>query len=69
MMLLCRYIETINLLLRPGGIWINQGPLLYHWVSDAEGNRDERYDQSIEVTSPSASASASAFEFVFILVW
>eukprot|EP01103_Thecamoeba_quadrilineata_P018360 TRINITY_DN694_c0_g1_i6.p2 TRINITY_DN694_c0_g1~~TRINITY_DN694_c0_g1_i6.p2 ORF type:complete len:116 (+),score=16.35 TRINITY_DN694_c0_g1_i6:955-1302(+) len=28
------YIETITQLLRPGGFWINFGPLLYHHASD-----------------------------------
>jgi N2227-like protein len=44
------YIEVIHRMLRPGGVWINLGPLLYHWVSDTEGNHDSRYNQSIEVT-------------------
>lgn len=25
------YIETIRNVLRPGGVWINNGPLLWHW--------------------------------------
>lgn len=25
------YIETIYHCLKPGGVWINLGPLLYHW--------------------------------------
>ncbi len=25
------YIETILHCLKPGGVWINLGPLLYHW--------------------------------------
>ena len=25
------YIEVIYKLLKPGGCWINLGPLLYHW--------------------------------------
>jgi carnosine N-methyltransferase len=25
------YIETIHNILRPGGVWINFGPLLYHY--------------------------------------
>ncbi|OJD13762.1 hypothetical protein AJ78_05812 [Emergomyces pasteurianus Ep9510] len=28
---LIRYIETIHNCLRPGGYWINVGPLLWHW--------------------------------------
>ncbi|GKT37035.1 hypothetical protein ADUPG1_009897 [Aduncisulcus paluster] len=27
-----KYIERIAKLLKPGGIWINLGPLMYHWV-------------------------------------
>ena len=27
------YVTTIHRLLRPGGVWINLGPLLYHWAS------------------------------------
>lgn len=26
-----QYVETIYHCLRPGGVWINLGPLLYHW--------------------------------------
>ena len=26
------YIEVIHGMLRPGGVWINHGPLLYHWA-------------------------------------
>ena len=29
-----RYVEAIYKMLKPGGIWINLGPLLYHWVAD-----------------------------------
>jgi hypothetical protein len=36
-------------MLRPGGIWINLGPLLYHW-QNAQGDSDNRYNQSIELT-------------------
>ena len=44
------YIECIHHCLRPGGVWINLGPLLYHWVTDEEGNGDARYQQSIELS-------------------
>ena len=44
-----RYVEAIYKMLKPGGIWINLGPLLYHWVADSETNNDDRYGQSIEV--------------------
>lgn len=45
----CAYIETIAQMLRPGGVWVNLGPLLYHWVADVDANQDARYDESIEV--------------------
>lgn len=44
------YLETIYRLLKPGGFWLNLGPLLYHWVADLDRNQDPRYDQSIEVS-------------------
>lgn len=48
------YIEVIERILKPGGVWINMGPLLYHWSKEEqvdEGN-DPRYDMSIEVRLP-----------------
>ncbi len=44
------YLDVIYHMLAPGGIWTNLGPLLYHWVRDEEGTKDDRYDQSIEVS-------------------
>ncbi|CCI47157.1 unnamed protein product [Albugo candida] len=46
------YIEAIRRLLRPGGVWINLGPLLYHWQSfgDSDANDDPRYAESIELS-------------------
>jgi carnosine N-methyltransferase len=44
-----KYIEIIAQILKPGGIWVNMGPLLYHWSKEEEADGDERYDQSIEV--------------------
>jgi carnosine N-methyltransferase len=44
------YIETIWHLLKPGGVWVNLGPLLYHWTTDSDNNGDGRYDQSIELS-------------------
>lgn len=31
-----RYVELIYKILKPGGYWINLGPLLYHWQVDEE---------------------------------
>lgn len=43
----------IHKILKPGGYWINMGPLLYHWqcaddITAAE--MDERYEQSFELS-------------------
>ena len=32
---IAEYIEVLRHCLRPGGFWINLGPLLYHWVDSA----------------------------------
>jgi carnosine N-methyltransferase len=58
------YIETIYKILKPGGKWINLGPLLYHWVADAESTNDDRYQQSVEVRN---SLSFFRFEVIFFL--
>lgn len=44
------YLQTIQHVLKPGGYWLNLGPLLYHWVADVENNCDARYDRSIELS-------------------
>lgn len=41
------YVSLIHRLLRPGGVWVNIGPLLYHW---ADGAGDARYARSIELS-------------------
>lgn len=28
---LCEYLECINRILKPGGLWVNLGPLLWHY--------------------------------------
>lgn len=40
-----QYIDLFFDILKPGGVWVNIGPLLYHWVSSASGDADERYDR------------------------
>lgn len=45
------YLETIYEMLKPGGVWVNLGPLLYHWVADMDDNDDDRYKKSVEVSS------------------
>jgi carnosine N-methyltransferase len=44
------YVEAIFHVLKPGGVWINLGPLLYHWATDSDNNGDSRYDQSVELS-------------------
>jgi len=48
------YMETIHRLLRPGGIWINFGPLLYHWKGGGPmgvgEEEDERFRRSVELS-------------------
>lgn len=44
------YFDVIHHLLRPGGLWINLGPLLYHWTSDDDNTGDNRYSRSIELS-------------------
>mmetsp|Transcript_27342 Transcript_27342/g.73946 ORF Transcript_27342/g.73946 Transcript_27342/m.73946 type:complete len:407 (+) Transcript_27342:25-1245(+) len=41
-----RYLEVIHYALKPGGAWINLGPLLYHW---ADGHGEAEDDLSIEL--------------------
>ncbi|KAG5188547.1 N2227-like protein-domain-containing protein [Tribonema minus] len=42
------YIAAIHRLLAPGGVWINLGPLQYHWAN-ASGD-DERFSASVELS-------------------
>eukprot|EP00924_Labyrinthula_sp_SR-Ha-C_P016703 snap_masked-scaffold_6-processed-gene-12.23-mRNA-1 protein AED:0.16 eAED:0.17 QI:0/-1/0/1/-1/1/1/0/383 len=49
------YIQKIKFLLKPGGIWINHGPLFYHWYEPNFSNRrpagvDERSKDSVELS-------------------
>lgn len=53
------YIETIWHMLKPGAVWVNLGPLLYHWVADVDNNADERYAQSLEVRTATGTIPPS----------
>jgi carnosine N-methyltransferase len=49
------YIEAIRRMLRPNGVWVNLGPLLFHWQDPGrdggEGEAtDERFQRSVELT-------------------
>ncbi|KAM7208829.1 methyltransferase family [Naviculisporaceae sp. PSN 640] len=54
---LIRYLETIFWCLRPGGILINNGPLLWHFENNAPGSRDADGD-----TDTSGIADPGNFE-------
>lgn len=54
------YIETISKLLKTGGVWINLGPLLYHFA-DSYGPEDE---MSIELSLEDVKKIAFHFGFV-----
>mmetsp|Transcript_23108 Transcript_23108/g.45055 ORF Transcript_23108/g.45055 Transcript_23108/m.45055 type:complete len:523 (-) Transcript_23108:119-1687(-) len=48
------YIQTIYKTLAPGGVWINFGPLKYHWQppvgTEPSEYEDPRYGESLELT-------------------
>ena len=43
-------MTVIHAILRPGGVWVNLGPLLYHWLTDQEGTGDDRYRHSVALS-------------------
>jgi len=61
------YLQTLHHCLRPGGVWINFGPLLYHWRTDGEGNGDSRYDDSIELSWEELRPVIEACGFKFLI--
>lgn len=46
-----RYIETIRHCLRPGGIWTNLGPLLWHFENNPPGSHSHGHDGDKEDVS------------------
>lgn len=61
------YMEAFERLLKPGGYWINLGPLLYHWQDDAGGDRDERFQQSIELSYDEIKHVMGTFHFKIVV--
>lgn len=61
---LIRYLETIRHCLRPGGLLINVGPLLWHFENHAPGNhgRDDDGDGEHDAGSSSGIADPGSFE-------
>ena len=51
------YIECINRILVPGGVWINLGPLLYHWT-DMPG------EESVELTHEQVCCVIESFGMI-----
>lgn len=54
------YMETIFGVLKKGGIWINLGPLLYHWADTAED------EMSVELCLKDVEVIASKMGFRFV---
>ena len=60
------YIDCIWRLLEPGGVWVNNGPLHYHWAgSESLEGTDPRYEQSVELSYEAVRHVAEGVGFVF----
>lgn len=61
---LIRYLEVILHCLRPGGVLINVGPLLWHFENNAPGNhgRDDDGDGEHDYNNSSGIADPGSFE-------
>lgn len=61
---LIRYLEVILHCLRPGGVLVNLGPLLWHFENSAPGNhgRDDDGDGEHDVQNSSGIADPGSFE-------
>lgn len=53
-----RYIETINNCLRPGGIWTNLGPLLWHFENNPPGSHGIGVDEASDASTTSEKPAA-----------
>jgi len=66
-----RYIETIWDILKPGGVWVNIGPLLYHWQQGKQEDGrlrgdDDRYGQSVELSYSELRHVIEGFGFEYL---
>jgi len=59
------YVEAIERMLVPGGVWINFGPLMYHWCSSAANERDDRFHRSMEFSYDEVRHLVRSFGFTF----
>lgn len=55
------YLEVIHGVLKPGGIWIHLGPLLWHW---AEGGSWEDLSVELSLADVQATAQLMGFELL-----
>jgi hypothetical protein len=60
------YMETFWKILKPGGLWINFGPLLYHWEKGTP-HMDERYGQSVELSLDEVMECAKSYGFEILV--
>jgi carnosine N-methyltransferase len=44
-----QYIRTFHALLKPGGVWINHGPLLYHFEGSSEVSIELSFEEVVDV--------------------
>jgi carnosine N-methyltransferase len=58
-----RYIETIRNCLKPGGIWTNIGPLLWHFENNPPGHPGGKKD--LDTTASRTDASAGKYSSSF----
>lgn len=58
---LIRYLETIFYCLKPGGVLINIGPLLWHFENQAPGNQDHEGDSEVNLET-TGIADPGSFE-------
>lgn len=55
--------QVISYCLKDGGLWINAGPLLYHW---ADSNDPQHPDLSLEISLDDVKLAALALGFRLI---
>lgn len=59
---LIRYLEVMMHCLRPGGVLVNVGPLLWHFENNAPGNHDDDGDGEHDHKNSSGIADPGSFE-------
>lgn len=59
---LFRYVETIRHCLRPGGVWINLGPLLWHFEDRGPSTEDDQAESGRTGKEPTGIEEPGSFE-------